>query len=289
MGDGGEARPQRAPHRTAAETEALVLAVRGRLGASPWAQVGADAIAWELRKLGVEPPPMRTIERILARGGATRRSSSRRREPKGVPYPAVAVERPGDLHEADLVGPRHLGGGVRFYALNAIDLASHRCGIEIVPASSDGTVAGALVALWGRLGLPVRLQLDNGGPFVAPRGLGLLVRLCLHQGVTPRFVPPREPWRNGTVEHFDDTFDKRFLRQERFSSLAHLKERALAFETFHTATTATGQAAGARPTRLRPRPRRRSLARSPTSRWAGPMPAGSSSSASSAPTAGSGS
>ncbi len=131
------------------------------------------------------------------------------------------------------VGPRHLGGGLRFYALNAIDLASHRAGIEIVPDSSDERVAAALVGIWQRVGLPVRLQLDNGGPFVAPRGLGLLVRLCLHQGVIPHFIPPREPWRNGTVEHFNDTFDKRFFRQERFSSLAHLKERARAFETFH--------------------------------------------------------
>ena len=145
----------------------------------------------------------------------------------------MTVERPGELHQADLVGPRHLGGGVRFYALNAVDLASHSCGIEIIPDCSDEQVAAALVSLWGRLGLPVRLQLDNGGPFVAPMGLGLVVRTCLHQGVTPRFVPAREPWRNGTVEHFNDTFDKRFFRQERFSSLPHLKERALAFETFH--------------------------------------------------------
>jgi len=230
---GAKRGPERAPHRTAAELEALVLAVRERLVANPWAQVGADAIAWELGKLGAEPPPRRTIERIIARGGAARRRGGGRRKPKGVPYPEVAVERPCELHEADLVGPRHLGGGVRFYALNAIDRASHSCAIEMVPDCSDEQVAGAFVSLWARLGLPVRLQLDNGGPFVAPRGLGLVVRLCLHQGVTPRFVPAREPWRNGTVEHFNDTFDKRFFRQERFSSLAHLQERALAFETFH--------------------------------------------------------
>jgi hypothetical protein len=230
---GAKRGPKRAPHRTPAETEALVLAVRARLVANPWAQVGAEAIAWELRKLGVEPPPGRTIERVVARGGATRLPGRPRRQAKGVLYPAPVAERPGEVHEADLVGPRHLAGGVRFYALNAIDLASHRCGIEIVPDSSDEQVAGALVSLWERLGLPVRLQLDNGGPFVAPKGLGLLVRVCLHQGVIPRFVPPREPWRNGTVEHFNDTFDKRFFRQERFSSLAHLQERARAFEGFH--------------------------------------------------------
>lgn len=253
--------PQRAANRTPAEVEALVMAVRERLEQNPWAQVGSEAIAWELRKLGVEPPPRRTIERILARAGAKRRRDRSRHQPKGVPYPELAVERAGDVHEADLVGPRHLAGGVRFYALNAIDLASHRCGIEIVPDICDERVAGALVSLWSRLGPPVRLQLDNGGPFVAPKGLGLLVRLCLHQGVIPRFVPPREPWRNGTVEHFNDTFDKRFFRQERFASLAHLSERAHAFETFHNGNhryrasggrTADEVAPQPRPAKLRP-------------------------------------
>lgn len=227
--------PRLAANRAPAELERQVIAVRERLAANPWAQVGADAIAWELEKVGVEPPPRRTLERIVARSGATRQHGRARRPSKGVPYPAAGVERRGDLYEADLVGPRHLGGGVRFYALNAIDLASHRCGIEIVENSSDQCVAGALVALWGRLGLPARQQFDNGGPFVAPKGLGLVVRLCLHQGVTPRFVPPSEPWRNGTVEHFNDTFDKRFFRQQRFGSLVHLRERALDFEAFHNA------------------------------------------------------
>jgi putative transposase len=227
--------PKRAANRTPAALERQVLAVREQLAANPWAQVGADAIAWELEKVGVEPPPRRTLERILARGGTTRRRGPGRRAPKGVPYPAVEVERPGELYEADLIGPRHLAGGVRFYALNTIDLGSHRCGIEIIENSSDEQVAAALVSLWERLGVPARQQFDNGGPFVAPKGLGLIVRLCLHQGVTPRFVPPSEPWRNGTVEHFNDTFDKRFFRQERFDSLAHLRERALDFETFHNA------------------------------------------------------
>jgi putative transposase len=41
--------------------------------------------------------------------------------------------------------------------------------------------------------------------------------------------------RNGTIEHFNDTFDKRFFRQERFSDRTHLTDRAGAFERFHNA------------------------------------------------------
>jgi hypothetical protein len=135
--------------------------------------------------------------------------------------------------QVDLVGPRHLDGGVRFHALNQIDVASHQAGIEIVEDRADERVIDALQSLWGRFGVPRRAQFDNGGPFVAPKGIGEVVRVLVHQGVTPVFVPPREPWRNGTIEHFNDTFDKRFFRQERFSGREHLSERAGAFERFH--------------------------------------------------------
>jgi len=227
--------PERAGNRTAESVEAQVLGVRGRLAEHPWAQIGAPAIAWELEKLGASVPPERTIERVLKRSGVTERSRGRRRQPKGVPYPQAPAEIVGDLHEADLVGPRYLDGGVRFYALNAVDLAPRRAGIEIVTDKSDHAVAGGLVALWQRLGVPLKAKFDNGGPFIGARGLGLVARLCLHNGVTPVFIPAGEPWRNGVVERFNDTFDKRFFRTERFPSRDALERRALAFERFHNA------------------------------------------------------
>lgn len=228
--------PRRVANRTSEQVEAQVLAIRERLAENPWAQIGAEAIAWEMEKLGGPVPVTRTIERILARAGvSSRRGSSTRRVSKGIPYPAPAAKQPGDVVEADLVGPRHLDGGVRFHALNQIDLASHHAGIEVVTDRGDERVLEAFYSLWERHGLPVRLQLDNGGPFVSPTGLGEVVRVCLHQAITPVFIPPREPWRNGTIEHFNDTFQRRFFRQERFSGLEHLIERAGAFERFHNA------------------------------------------------------
>jgi len=233
--EGRSRAPRRVANRTVAGVEAQVLEVRGRLEANPWAQFGAPAIAWELFKLGAVVPPERTIEEILERGGATRRQRPGRRASKGIPYPAPAAARAGEVVQVDLVGPRHLDGGVRFHALNQIDVASHHAGIEIVQDRSDRTVLVALHALWCRHGVPGRIQFDNGGPFVSPTGLGEVVRVCLRQGSTPVFVPPREPWRNGTIEHFNDTFDKRFFRQERFADVEQLTVRAGAFERFHNA------------------------------------------------------
>ena len=227
--------PKRVAHRTEAGIEARVLEVRARLEENPWAQVGAPAIAWELEKLGAVVPPQRTIERILQRAGATERARPGRRQSKGIPYPTPLARRAGEVVQVDLVGPRHLDGGMRFHALNQIDVASHHAGIEIVTDRGDQRVLAGLQRLWGRHGVPRRIQFDNGGPFVSPTGLGAVVRVCLHQGATPVFVPPREPWRNATIEHFNDTFDKRFFRQERFAGIEQLTERASAFERFHNA------------------------------------------------------
>jgi putative transposase len=251
---------RRVANRTEAGVEAQVLAVRARLEANPWAQVGAPAIAWELEKLGAVVPPLRTIERILRRAGTTGRPRPGRRASKGVAYPAPAAERPGDVVQIDLVGPRHLDGGVRFHALNQIDVCSHHAGIEIVADRADERVVAGLHALWTRHGVPGRVQFDNGGPFTSPTGVGEVVRFCLHQGTTPVFIPPREPWRNGTIEHFNDTFDKRFFRQERFSGRDQLAERASAFEAFHNRQHRYRATAGRAPDETVPGPRRDPLA-----------------------------
>src|SRR5215218_2675723 len=258
--EGRSRAPKRVANRTAPEIEARVLEVRARLEENPWAQVGAPAIAWELEKLGAPVPPRRTIEEILERAGATRRERPGRRASKGIPYPAPAARRAGDVVQVDLVGPRHLDGGVRFHALNQIDVASHHAGIEIVEDRGDERVLAALHALWGRHGVPRRIQFDNGGPFTSPTGVGEVVHFCVHQGTTPVFIPPREPWRNGTIEHFNDTFDKRFFRQERFTDRAQLAERAGACEAFHNSQHRYRATNGRAPDETAPSPRRSPLA-----------------------------
>lgn len=64
--------------------------------------------------MGVDPIPNRwTIERVITAAGLAK---ARRRPagyvPKGVPYPARLAPEPGTTHRIDMVGPRHLDGGV---------------------------------------------------------------------------------------------------------------------------------------------------------------------------------
>jgi transposase InsO family protein len=224
----------RVVNRTDRSIEAQVVAVRRRLVENRWAQIGSDAIAWELEKLAVRPPTTRTIERILAREGLVRPRRAERPKSKRLPYPAPPATRVGDLHQADIVGPRHLDGGLPFVALNCVDVVPHAAAIEIAPDQSEATLTGSLLRLWERLGVPKRLQLDNGKPFVlGAANLGEIVRVTLHQGATPVFIPQGEPWRNGVCEQFNDTFDKRFFRSERFGDRDQLGARALEFESFH--------------------------------------------------------
>lgn len=238
--EGQSRAPHHSPNRTADELRAQIIGARERLVANPRAQYGSLAVQWELRRLGVDPiPPARTIERVLAQAGLSR---PRRRQAgyvsKGVPYPTPVDIEPGTTHQIDMVGPRHLFGGVEFHALNLIDVGSHEAGNDIVEAARPTLLAVALAGIWGSTGLPAVAQFDNhsnfrGGIPPAWQYFGPIVATCLDLGVTPRFIPLREPWRNGVVEHFNDTWDKSFFRTEVFTSLEHLRVENHEFIAFH--------------------------------------------------------
>lgn len=237
--------PKRRPRATPDETVALVLAARDRLESDPRAQRGAVAIAWQLVCMDVprsKLPSLRTIELIIARYGRAkpRRARKDRYQPKGVPYPfgseGVGV---GVLHQIDAVGPRYLDGGQEVHSLNVMDVGSHRAALEPLVYPTPAAFSHHLLRAWGRLGLPSVAQLDNHpsmrGDIKRGRVFGPVVRLCLALGVRVRFIPIKEPWRNGVIEHFQDVFDKSFFRTERFTDPTHLKRRSRVFERFHNA------------------------------------------------------
>jgi len=137
----------------------------------------------------------------------------------------------------DLVGPRYIKGHGRFYSLNIMDLYSHLVYIESQRTKEDDQVAQSLLRCWKVVGLPDFLQFDNELSFRGsnryPRSFGLILRLCLYYGVHPVFIPVGEPWRNGEIEHFNDTYDKKFFRRQWFSSYAMLKRQSKNFQRFH--------------------------------------------------------
>jgi transposase InsO family protein len=232
-------RPLSTPYRTSAEIEKIVEMVRLNLY-NKGHFCGNQVIQWEMIDMEVQPvPSLSTIGRILRRRQLTHRRTGRY-IPKGKKYPDLPALLPNQTHQVDLVGPRYLTGPIRFYSLNAVDIAINRCGIEPMSSKAAQSVLDAVYALWLRLGIPENLQVDNELAFYGspthPRGMGPLIRLCLRYGVHLWFIPPSEPWRNGVVEKFNDHYQQKFLDKITMSSMSELRQESLAFEHRHNST-----------------------------------------------------
>ena len=94
-----------------------------------------------------------------------------------------------------------------------------------------------MVTFWTEHGMPDALQMDNELAFRGsnryPKSYGAVVRFALALNVAPVFIPIGEPWRNGMIEKFNNTMDKRFLRVTTFENFNHLCQEAIMFNSFH--------------------------------------------------------
>jgi putative transposase len=237
--EGLSRQPLTVASRTSKEVEEIVKMVRLNLYNKDQF-CGAQAILWELEDLGVKPlPALRTINRILSRNQLTHRRTGSY-EPKGTPYPKLPSALPNQTHQADLVGPCYLKGPLRFYGLNVVDLSTVRCGLHPSGSKAGQCLNDGFWEIWKRIGIPERVQVDNAMSFFGsprhPRGMGPLIRLCLHTSIEPWFIPMAEPWRNGKVEWFNDLYQQKFLGKVMMTTADELKAGTLAFEQRHNST-----------------------------------------------------
>lgn len=118
-----------------------------------------------------------------------------------------------------------------------MDLLSHQVYIGSQRTKEDRQIASSLLRCWKAIGVPDFLQLDNELSFRGsnrhPRSPGLVIRLCLYFGIQPVFIPIGEPWRNGAIEKFNDTYNKKFFRRQWFPSYSMLKRQSKNFQRFH--------------------------------------------------------
>jgi putative transposase len=222
--------PKTTPTKVSETLEQQVLAVRKELEAKGIAQTGAIAISYELRNRGFDPPEVWTINRILARHQVARNKPVRRSNKE---YPELFFH----THQMDLVGPRYIKGDGRFYSVNIIDSLSRCCSVNPVRTKASLSIAQALAGFWSTHGMPDALQMDNELAFRGsnryPRSFGTIVRFALAMGVAPVFIPVAEPWRNGIIERFNSTYDKRFYRSQSFTNFEHVKQASSEFSNFH--------------------------------------------------------
>lgn len=228
-------RPHHIPRKVNKEKEETVIGMRKHLESQKYNQIGALNISWNLKKKGLPPPSLSTINRILKRNNLVHRKQPYK--PKGIDYPAVEVLSSNYLHQLDLLGPRYLKNEGRFYSANIIDAYDRRCSVNPERRKNRVALTKALIRCWQILGIPTYLQMDNilstRGSLRYPHSFGLVIRLSLNLGIQPIFIPFNEPWRNGIIEHFQNVFDKMFFRCQVFESFFHLCEEAKRFESFH--------------------------------------------------------
>ncbi len=67
--------PHTYPHQASPTLQQMIKKVRIQLEENPYAQIGVSAIKWECAKLGITPPPDRTINRILKRADLLKKNS----------------------------------------------------------------------------------------------------------------------------------------------------------------------------------------------------------------------
>jgi hypothetical protein len=137
----------------------------------------------------------------------------------------------------DLIGPRYLKGGFRFYLYNIINAENHFAGVYPIPDKTAESIVPCVIDFWRNYQLPDFLQMDNELSFRGsnrhPRSLGLLMQIALSHGVRPVFIPPAEPWQNGIIEKFNDNVQKYFYNVQTFTSLEEFQNRAKEFALFH--------------------------------------------------------
>ena len=216
-------RPRNSPTRTAAPMEQAVVALRREHPC--W---GGRKIARRLSDLGhpVVPTPS-TITAILHRYGLISKEASLAAQH----WQRFEHEAPNALWQMDFKGEFDTSQA-RCYPLTLLDdhsrfnLALHACANV-----STACVQPQLAQAFGRYGLPLRINADNGSPWGSPRvpgrslsDLGVwLIRLGIHLSHSA----PYHPQTNGKIERFHRSLKAEVLSARKF---ADLPQAQLAFE-----------------------------------------------------------
>jgi hypothetical protein len=225
--------------RVKPRVEQRVLSVRQRLKTkSDLGEYGAAAIRRELIRLGErEVPSLRTIGRILARGGALdgRRRIRHKAPPPGwyLPLAAKRVE----LDSFDFVEDLVIRGGHDVNVLNGISLHGGLCAAWPTEQMTAKFTVECLQQHWREHGLPAYAKFDNGTVFQGshrwPDSFGRVTRLCLSLGVTPVFAPPLQRGFQADIEAFNRRWQEAVWSRFTFRQRAEVLAQSARFVAAH--------------------------------------------------------
>lgn len=221
-------RPHTSPGRTAAEIEAVVVALRQAHPA--W---GGRKIARRLLDLDSLHLAPSTVTSILHRHGLISPEVSQAAKP----WQRFEHEAPNALWQMDFKGHFPTPAG-KCHTLSVLDdhsrfnLALGAC------ARTDATqVRPHLERVFRRYGLPVRINADNGAPWGSPslaeRGLSILSVWLIRQGIHVSHSTPYHPQTNGKVERFHRSLEIEVLAGRAFADLPAAQRALDAWRTVY--------------------------------------------------------
>jgi putative transposase len=227
--------PKTVQRKTSLEMEQLIIETRKQLVAKPFCQYGPQAIFYNLEQKGITPPPVWEIARILERHKLSRTKRALSYMAKGKSYPYSYV----NCQQMDFVGPRYLRSKVRFYFNSLICCDTHFAHLFVSDKQTSDIACRSLLQFWKKAGIPDFLQMDNylafWGSLIRPNALGKVIRLCLMHEVIPVFIPIKEPWRNGIIEHFNKTMQSAILNSASYKTIDDIQDACNRFCMSHNA------------------------------------------------------
>lgn len=228
--------PKTTTKKISPKMENMILKARKELESQPYSQYGPQAIYYFLSQKTVDVPPVWTIARTLNRHHLTNKKKKTTQNFKGKEYPYEYIL----CQQMDFVGPRYLSSKARFYFLSLICCDTHTAKAFVLDNQRSDDICKSLILYWQIVGIPDFLQVDNylsfWGSLIHPNALGKVIRLCLSCGVIPVFIPIREPWRNGIIEHFNNTMQKAILKPKIYKDLKTLEQEIDCFCEIHNNT-----------------------------------------------------
>jgi len=212
-------------HRTSPKLEQRVLAIRKFLREkSDLGEYGAEAIQREMQARRLKHiPSLRTLGRILERGGALdgRRRRRYKAPPPGwyLPNPAAG---PAEVDSFDIIEDLVIRGGQDVNVLTGISLHGGLCEAWPEAQITAKRTVQALLQHWRQFGLPDYAKFDNGTVFHGPHQFsdtfGRVTRLCLALGVTPVFTPPLIRGFQADIEAFNRRWQDKVWRRFQFTA-----------------------------------------------------------------------
>lgn len=231
-------RPHTSPTQTPEELAQAVLSARQTLEAAAtpetrYGLIGPRAIQTHLEGLGLAPPSVPTIQRLLRAAGLTHPIGAGK---DAAYYPWLEAWAVNAIHATDII-TKHLRGGEAIENFHTLDHYSHAVFLSQHRNKSSATTCEHLLASWSKLGLPQLQQLDNEAAFSGGhthrRVFGRVVRLCLYCGIEPLFTPFYEAKRNHQIETFHSLWDRAFWSHHEFRHRAAVQAELPLFERWY--------------------------------------------------------